>query len=84
MRRSIEQDLRDHSPTPELIDDAAKLANAAVELAGLAPTLLAALTSGFAILNEYSSPLWPSNSLCTYICVYCTRYIEDTRWPNTS
>jgi hypothetical protein len=62
LRRSAEQDLLDYEAQnhQHLIDDATKLANGAVEVAGLAPTFVAAVTSGFGVLHELPRPFWPS------------------------
>jgi hypothetical protein len=62
LRRSAEQDLLDYEAAnhQQLIDDATKLANGAVEVAGLAPTLVASVTSGFGILHEFPQPFWPA------------------------
>lgn len=62
LRRSAELDLQDYEPHNHqpLIDDTTKLANGAVEVAGLAPTLIAAVTSGFGVLHELPQPFWPT------------------------
>src|SRR5271168_2588611 len=62
LRRSAEQDLKDYEARnhQHLIDDATKFASGAVEVAGLAPTLVAAVTSGFGVLHELPRPFWPS------------------------
>jgi hypothetical protein len=62
LRRSAEQDLQlyDANNHEHLIDDATKFANGAVEVAGLAPTLVACVTSGFGVLHEFPHPFWPA------------------------
>lgn len=59
--RSAERDLAGYStgnPTQhnDLLTYATKMANGAVEVSGLAPTLVAAVTSGFGALYEVPSP----------------------------
>jgi hypothetical protein len=44
----------------ELLETVTKSTEAAVEIAGLAPTLVASITSGFAIIHEYPQPFWPA------------------------
>jgi hypothetical protein len=44
----------------ELLETVTKSTQAAVEIAGLAPTLVASITSGFAIIHEYPQPFWPA------------------------
>ena len=41
-----------------LVDSVAKASTAAVEVGGVAPTFVASITSGFAVLHELASPLW--------------------------
>jgi hypothetical protein len=63
LRNSVERDLtayQNDENQVHLFDDATALASSAVEVSGLAPTLVASVTSGFAILHEYPYPLWPS------------------------
>jgi hypothetical protein len=62
LRRSAVQDLQPYEAAnhQHLIDDATKMANGAVEVAGLAPTLVASVTSGFGILHELPHPFWPA------------------------
>ena len=62
LRRSAEQDLMPYNAEnyQHLIDDSTKLANGAVEVAGLAPTLVASVTSGFGVLHEFPNPFWPA------------------------
>jgi hypothetical protein len=43
-----------------LIETVTKATTAAVEVAGLAPTLVASITSGFAVIHELPSPFWPT------------------------
>jgi hypothetical protein len=71
LRRSAIEDLRDYENKnhQQLIDDATKFANGAVEVAGLAPTLVAAVTSGFGILHELPQPFWPS---LVYVLIFVT------------
>jgi hypothetical protein len=71
LRQSVKQDLDAYETAnhQHLIDDATKLAAGAVEVAGLAPTLVASVTSGFAILYEFPKPLWPT---IIYVLVYIT------------
>jgi hypothetical protein len=42
------------------VDQAQTLAAAAVEISGLAPTLVASVTSGFAVIHELPEPFWPA------------------------
>lgn len=44
---------------PDLLDNIAKFSAGAVEVTGLFPTLIACVSSCFAILHEYPSPFWP-------------------------
>jgi hypothetical protein len=44
----------------ELVTTVSKSTEAAVEISGLAPTLVSAATSGFAIIHEYPQPFWPA------------------------
>jgi hypothetical protein len=41
-----------------LVDHVARSSAAAVEVSGVAPTFVACITSGFAVLHELPSPLW--------------------------
>ena len=43
-----------------LIIDATKMVAGAIELSGLAPTVVATITSAFAILSEFNEPFWPT------------------------
>jgi hypothetical protein len=43
-----------------LIETVTKSTVAAVEVGGLAPTLAAAITSGFAVIHELPHPFWPT------------------------
>ncbi|GGI21035.1 hypothetical protein [Bradyrhizobium guangdongense] len=61
VERNVEQDLKAYETASEdahdlLIRRAAALTTGAVEVSGLAPTLVAAVTSGFGVLYEYSNP----------------------------
>jgi len=44
----------------DIVDRVTTLSTAAVEIAGLAPTLVAAVTSGFVVIHNLSSPFWPT------------------------
>ena len=59
---ALERDDRDN-----LITIVQKAGTAAVEVAGLAPTLIASTTSGFAIIHELRSPFWPA---VVYVLVF--------------
>lgn len=43
-----------------LFENVLKGSSAAIEVSGLAPTIVAAVTSGFAVLHEMASPFWPT------------------------
>ena len=63
LKASAEKDLRNYEQGTNhrhLIDDATKFANGAVEMAGLGPTVLASITTGFGIWHEFRDPLWPA------------------------
>lgn len=71
LRRSAELDLVDYEiASPEehekLLRRATGLANGAVEVSGLAPTLVAAVTSGFGVLYEYPNP----SLIVVYVLVF--------------
>lgn len=62
LRRSVERDLVGYETSSaeaheHLVDRATSLASGAVEVSRLAPTLVAAVTSGFGVLYEYPNPL---------------------------
>jgi hypothetical protein len=54
------EDLARSSFFVDTVDRVTKLSTAAVEIAGLAPTLVASVTSGFAVIHELPSPFWPA------------------------
>jgi hypothetical protein len=61
VQTSAEIDLAQFHPGDDhhlLIERATFSTAAAVEIAGLAPTLVSAITSGFAILHEIPEPFW--------------------------
>ena len=62
LRGSVERDLATYETTDAnahrlLVERATGLASAAVEVSGVAPTLVAVVTSGFGVLYEYPKPL---------------------------
>jgi hypothetical protein len=61
IRRSVEHDLRDYEETNHqpLIESATKLTLGAVEVTGLAPTIVAVATTGSAMLHEIANPYFP-------------------------
>lgn len=61
IRQSAERDLSVYGTANHelLVEDVTKLTSGAVEVAGLAPTLVAVVTSGFAILHEIANPYVP-------------------------
>jgi hypothetical protein len=63
LKASAEKDLRNYEQGTNhqhLIDDATSFANGAVEVAGLAPTFIASITTGFGIWHEFRDPFWPA------------------------
>ena len=43
-----------------LVETAARSAGGAVEVAGLAPSLVSTISSGFAVVHDLPSPFWPA------------------------
>jgi hypothetical protein len=71
LRRSIERDLEGYETTsPDahelLLKRATSLACGAIEVSGLAPTLVAAVSSGFGVLYEYPNP----SLIVTYVLIF--------------
>ena len=64
VKASIERDIDADFPglidRDDLVTVMQKAGTAIAEIAGLAPTLIASTTSGFAILHELASPFWPA------------------------
>jgi len=71
LRQNAEQDLQGYGGKnrEHLIDDVTKFANGAVEVSGLAPTLVACVTSGFGTLYELRNPFWPT---VAYVLIFIT------------
>ena len=61
IRKSVEDDLRTYEQRhhEQLVDDATKLTVGAVEVTGLAPTVVSVFTTAFAILHEVERPFFP-------------------------
>jgi len=79
IRRSVERDLEAHGKDADfahLVDDATGIASGAVEVSGLAPTLVAAVTSGFGVLYELPKP-W---LVFTYVLVFATIVLVTLRF----
>jgi hypothetical protein len=72
IRTSAERDFVDFQQ-PEghtsLLDYVTQSAKAAVEVSGLAPTLVAAVTSGFAIIHDLANPFWPALGYVTVFVI---------------
>lgn len=73
IRSSVERDLEqfrhgDDTAHESLLAHSTKMVEGAVEVAGLAPTFVACLTSGFGVLSEYPNP-W---MIVGYILVFLT------------
>jgi hypothetical protein len=62
LKASAENNLRDYEQgiNHQHLIDATKFANSAVEVAGLAPTFIATIATGFGISREFPDPLWPA------------------------
>jgi hypothetical protein len=63
IQTSTERDLKGFLQDPNyqvLVETVTKATTAAVEVSGLAPTFVASVTSGFAVIHELSSPFWPA------------------------
>jgi hypothetical protein len=72
IRPKVERDLKrfeDYEHHGTLLDVSTKMVTGAVEVAGLAPTILAVLTSGFGVLYEFLPNPWPILAYAFFIAV---------------
>lgn len=63
LRKSAQSDFQHFNQDENhqiLLDTVVRFSESAVEVAGLAPTLIACATSAFVILPEFPNPFWPS------------------------
>jgi hypothetical protein len=70
IRPKVERDLKrfnDYANHESLLNVSTKMVTGAVEVAGLAPTILAVLTSGFGVLYEFRPNPWPILAYALFI-----------------